>query len=201
MKKVLANGDFHLGHWVSNDTRLLGAVQSSTDGGSSNKNTTCSLGDDPGLILGIVWNPVTDMLGFRVKVASVIYTRVGLLSQVAGLFDPLGTAAPMTVKAKIKLRELGVRGLQWNDPVIGEERSWWEEYFTRIEKLKSILFPRCLFPAEEDIVRTELHTFADASEEACAASCYTRVVYQDGRVLVRHVKTATKLAPFKTVSV
>ena len=201
VKKVLANGDFHLGHWVSNDTRLLGAVQSSTDGGSSNKNTTCSLGDDPGLILGIVWNPATDMLGFRVKMASVIYTRVGLLSQVAGLFDPLGTAAPMTVKAKIKLRELGVRGLQWNDPVIGEERSWWEEYFTRIEKLKSIWFPRCLFPAEEDIVRTELHTFADASEEACAASCYTRVVYQDGRVLVRHVKTATKLAPLKTVSV
>ncbi len=41
----------------------------------------------------------------------------------------------------------------------------------------------------------------DASDEVCAASCYTREVYQDGRVLVRHVKTVTKLAPLKTVSV
>jgi hypothetical protein len=103
VKKMLANGDFYLGNWVSNDTQLLEAVKSSTDGGFSTKDTTCSLGEDPGLILGIVWDPVTDMLGFRVKVASVIYTRVGLQSQVAGLFDPLGTAAPMTVKAKIKL--------------------------------------------------------------------------------------------------
>ena len=49
--------------------------------------------------------------------------------------------------------------------------------------------------------RTELHTFVDASEEACSASCYTRVVYQDDQVLVRHVKMITKLAPLKTVSV
>ena len=58
VKKVLVNGDFYFGHWVSNDTRLLEAVQSSTDGGSSTKNTTCILGDEPGLILGIVWDPV-----------------------------------------------------------------------------------------------------------------------------------------------
>ena len=60
---------------------------------------------------------------------------------------------------------------------------------------------RCLFPKAEEIVLTELHTFADASEEACSASCYTRVVYQDGQVLVKHVKTVTKLVPLKTVSV
>jgi hypothetical protein len=28
----------------------------------------------------------------------------------------------MTVKAKIKLRELVVKGLQWDDPVVGEEK-------------------------------------------------------------------------------
>ena len=64
-----------------------------------------------------------------------------------------------------------------------------------------IEFPRCLFPEEDKIVRTELHTFTDASEEACAASCNTRIVYSDGRVLIRHVKSATRLAPLKTVSV
>ncbi|XP_046459823.1 uncharacterized protein LOC124206177 [Daphnia pulex] len=201
VNKVLADGDFHLGHWVSNSSQLLSAVQPDSDNGTTVKTQVRSISDDPELILGIVWNPSTDHLGFRVKVSRVNYTRVGLLAQVAGLFDPLGTAAPMTVKAKIKLRELGVKGLQWEDPVVGDEKEWWEEYFQKIGRLKEIELPRCLFPKAEEIVRTELHTFADASEEACAASCYTRVVYQDGRVLVRHIKTATKLAPLKTVSV
>ncbi|XP_045034560.1 uncharacterized protein LOC123475636 [Daphnia magna] len=129
VKKVLEGGDFHLGHWVSNSSQLLAAVQSVAENGASGKTPTCRLSDDPDLILGIVWNPSTDNLGFRVKVSSVKYTRVGLLAQVAGLFDPLGTATPMTVKANIKLRELGVKGLQWDDPVIGEEKVWWEQYF------------------------------------------------------------------------
>ena len=99
----------------------------------------------------------------------------------------------MTVKAKIKLRELGVKGLSWNDAVPSDDKSWWCQYFEEIEKLRMIEFPRCLFPEEDNIVRTELHTFTDASEEACAASCYTRIVYSDGRVLIRHVKAVTKL--------
>jgi hypothetical protein len=86
-----------------------------------------SLSDDPGLILGIVWIPSTDKLGFRVKPTTVNYTRVGLLAQVFGLFYPLGKATRMTIKAKIKLRELGVERLQWDDPVIGDEKVWWEQ--------------------------------------------------------------------------
>jgi hypothetical protein len=107
---------------VSNSSQLLSIVQPDSDNGITVKTQVRSLSDDPELILGIVWNPSTDHLGFRVKVSSVNYTRVGLLAQVAGLFDPLGTAAPMTVKAKIKLRELVVKGLQWDDPVVGEEK-------------------------------------------------------------------------------
>ena len=201
VKKVLADGDFHLGHWVSNSKELLAAVQPVAERGAADETMPFSLSYDPGLILGIVWNPSTDKLGFRVKPTTVNYTRVGLLAQVAGLFDPLGTAAPMTIKAKINLRELGVKGLQWDDPVVGEEKAWWELYFQKIERLKEVEVDRCLFPKAEEIVLTELHTFADASEEACSASCYTRVVYQDGQVLVRHVKTVTKLAHLKTVSV
>jgi hypothetical protein len=38
----------------------------------------------------------------------------------------------MTVKAKIKLRALGVKGLKWDDPVVGDEKAWWELYFKKI---------------------------------------------------------------------
>ena len=211
VNEALKRGDFHLGHWVVNDPRILEAVKSphlnqekAVDDVTreTTQDAAVSLGgDDPEMLLGSTYRPATDMMGFRVKVTDVRYTRLGLLSKVAGLFDPQGAAAPMTVKAKIRLRELGVKGLKWDDAVTGEDRAWWEQYFAQLEQLREIQYPRCLFPEEENIVRTELHTFTDASEEACSASSYLRHVYRDGRVLVRHVKSVTKLAPLKTVSV
>lgn len=43
----------------------------------------------------------------------VAYTRIGLTSKTVTVFDPLGFAAPLTVKAKIRLRELCMRGIGW----------------------------------------------------------------------------------------
>jgi hypothetical protein len=140
------------------------------------------------------------MLGFKVKEKETTFTRTGLASVVAGLFDPLGTAAPITVKGKIRLRELGIRGFKWHEVVGKTDVEWWTQYFYTMQQLRDVEFPRGLFPNEEKIVRTELHTFCDASEEACAAVCYVRHYYEDGSVIVRHVKAATKLPPLKTVS-
>jgi hypothetical protein len=202
VSRALASGDFYLGGWASNDPAVLDAIQPACrvkekmDGGAQDLGA-----DELETVLGITWRPSSDQLGFRVKEKEVIFTRVGLASMVAGQFDPQGTAAPMTIKGKIRLRELGVRGLDWTESVNEKDREWWAQYFQTIQQLKDVEFPRCLFEEEEDIVRSELHTFADASEEACAAVCYLRNCYKDGRVIVRHVKAATKLAPLKTVSV
>lgn len=50
-------------------------------------------------------------------------------------------------------------------------------------------------------VKTELHTYGDASEEAYAAVSYIRNVYIVCSVVVRHIKAATKLAPKKVASI
>ena len=202
VQSVLAAGDFHLRHWLSNSVELLAALL--PEKAASDCKTETSLGmatDDPEAVLGIVWRQGSDKLGFRIRLTDVEYTRVGLVSKVAGLFDPLGAAAPMTIKAMIRLRELGLRGLDWKDPISEPDRVWWMEYFKAIEQLRDVEFERCLFPDEDRIVRIELHTFMDASEEACAAAAYVRSVDEDGAVRVRLVKAVTKLAPQKTVSV
>jgi hypothetical protein len=103
------------------------AVLSVAERGAAVEMMPFSLSDDPGLILGIVWNPSTDKLEFRVKPTTINYARMGLLAQVAGFLDPLGMATPMTIKAKIKLRELGVKDLKFDDPVVGDEKAWWEQ--------------------------------------------------------------------------
>ena len=62
-------------------------------------------------------------------------------------------------------------------------------------------FPRHLFKNEADIIRTNLHTFRDASEEADAVVGYIRNTYNDGSSIIRQVKAATKLAPNKAASI
>jgi hypothetical protein len=132
VNKALSSGDFHLNHWVSNDARLLEQL-SLPDPKESSVNTVNLGADDAEMVLGVTWRPATDVLGFRVRLAEINYTRAGLLSKVAGLFDPLGAAAPITVKAKIRLRHLGVKGLKWEDVVTGSDREWWESYFDTMQ--------------------------------------------------------------------
>jgi hypothetical protein len=69
---------------------------------------------------------------------------------VDGQFDPLGAAAPMTIKGKIRLREL----------VGDSDRESWSQYLHIMQQLRDVEFPRCLFEEEKHIFRSELQTFA-----------------------------------------
>lgn len=156
-------------------------------------------------MLGMSWKPTRDVLGFRTESVDgtdeVIYTRIGLVSKTASIFDPIGLAAQVTVKAKIRLRELGYRGLKWHDAVAGTDREWWETWVAGLKQLSKLEVPRCLFPRSKHMVSVHLHTFGDASKEAYSAVTYTRTLYSNGEVVVRLVKAATKLAQTKTLSI
>ena len=52
-------------------------------------------------ILGVKWRPETDEFYFSVDpLSDVVFTKRGLLSKLAALFDLLGLAAAVTVKGK-----------------------------------------------------------------------------------------------------
>lgn len=58
----------------------------------------------------------------------------------------------MTVKVKIKLREVGVKGLNWDDPVVSKKKCLLEaEFLEDHGRLKEIEFARCLFPVTDGI--------------------------------------------------
>ncbi|XP_045023412.1 uncharacterized protein LOC116935800 [Daphnia magna] len=175
VQEALAAGDLHLQGWISNSVEFLNLL--SVDVKASLVEERSLDGDHEEKALGVYWNPTTDVVTFK------------------------GMAAPMTLKAKVKLRELQIQGLQWTDEVTGEAEQWWKKWFETLKQLNDLEIPRCLFEREDFIVRTELHSFGDASEEAYAAVVYLRNVYVDGTVLVRHVRASTKLAPKKTISI
>lgn len=56
--------------------------------------------------LGISWDIATDEFTFQVSTAEKPYTRRGVLSIINSLYDPLGFAAPVSIKGRALLREL-----------------------------------------------------------------------------------------------
>ena len=77
-----------------------------------------------------------DVLSFSIHQPSdIIFTRRGLLSKLASVFDPLGQAAPVTVQVKIKLKIFGLGGLHWGAEILKVEKSWWEDWLHRLPNL------------------------------------------------------------------
>ena len=175
------------------------AVPSDGDLSSHKLGAMISLGESDQMqrVLGVIWNPETDNLGFRVTVPeSIPDTRRSQLSAVASWYDPLGLASPLIVQAKIALRE--VCRLSWDQVVPDEKLAWWRSWFERIRKVADWGVPRCLLPGDEEPTDVQLHIFCDASTEAFAAAAYLRSVQADGKVITRLVMARTRLATVST---
>jgi hypothetical protein len=202
VKNSLLAADLKLQGWISNSPEFLEKLSTTDLSVPASPSSHPLTSESTEKVLGVIWDPSSDSLGFRVtKSSDAALTPVCLAIKVAGVFDPLGTASPLIVKAMIRLRALGIKGLGWYDEITGDDDTWWRSWFLALDQLNMLKMPRCLFPYEVQITHRELHAFCDASEEAYAAVIYIRIHYSDGRVLVRQVRAANKLAPKKTISI
>ncbi|XP_057380657.1 uncharacterized protein LOC130703053 [Daphnia carinata] len=200
VKTALANVDLNLQRWISNSREFMLGI--STDIPEDQPSTHPLIGGADEKVLGVVWNTRSDTIGFKVAdPPDTDFTRVALVSHVAFVFDPLGTASPLIVKAKIRLRELGLKGLDWMDVVIDDDHIWWSRWFEALSQLNAVEMPRSLFPRRLNILTSELHTFCDASEEAYATVIYIHNTDSDGQIIVRQARAANKLVPKKVISV
>ena len=103
-------------------------------------------------ILGVKWNTETDELTFAVvPVEHVTYTRRGLLSKLAGVFDPLGLASPFIIKAKILTQQLCLLGLDWDDPIPNSHLTKWNAWLHKLPELEKVSVPQCIQPKKRNV--------------------------------------------------
>lgn len=146
--------------------------------------------------LGLCWDINADMFTFKVDVADKPYTRHGVLSVVNSIFDPLGLAAPVTIKGKLLLRELSNGVQDWDAPLPDEKVSMWEMWKSSLEELSSLRVPRCYVPMSLSKPKyTELCLFSDASNWAIGAVAYIRAVAEESQCEVGFVMAKAKLSP------
>ena len=183
--KLIGEGGFQVKEWI----------MSSTNGDSKDETFTKGVGKNPS-VLGLTSVQSEDVLKFVIKLnfspkkrgircepdlikenlphqIPTFITKRLVLSQVNGIDDPLGLITPFTVVAKIFLRELWKRKLDWDEDVGEDDRAKVIRFFTNAFELEDISFERCMKPTGS-VGDPVLITFCDASINAFGACSYFR---------------------------
>lgn len=152
-------------------------------------------------MLGLKWSLDDDVMIFEVDTdESITFTRRGLLSKLAGIYDPMGLCAPVVTAGKIMMKGLVIKNANWDDLLENEEKIWWTSWFSELESLTKVRFPRCLSPLD-DFCSSVLYVFCDASGEAFGAVAYLRTKDSDGRVEVRLITAKTRVSPKRPLTI
>ena len=215
IESVLHSGGFQIKNWTKNNspphaapTALFVIEESSTK------------------VLGLHWSPSTDQLLFTVRINfsskvngkftsdnltvtnfkaqfPAILTKRSILSQINGIYDPLGLLSPVTVTAKILMRKVWAyqeKQLDWDDPLPPTLYKEWRDYFLSLLALENISFNRCTKPPNAT-GQPSLIVFSDGSSVAYGSVAYVRWHCTDGSIKVCLLSSKNRLAPIKTVDV
>lgn len=160
-------------------------------------------------VLGLIWRPHNDTLGFNLNFARVpeeivkgsrIPTKREALKTVMSLYDPLGLVSPVTNQAKQILQETWRQGTGWDDELPKEAAQKWTSWISQLQNLRNLEIPR--YHSEFSCARErELHTFVDASETSYAAAVYWRIIDEQGNIHVNLAAAKARVAPLKLTSI
>ena len=152
--------------------------------------------------LGLQWRVETDCFTYDAQLEEKPFTKRGLLSMTASLYDPLGYVGPVVLIPKLIQQELCRQQLDWDDDIPKDLVGGVEEWLKGLPMLKKIEIPRCIRPTGTSLEegQVELHAFSDASEYAYGAVIYARyAVGNDVKVSLLMAKS--RVAPLKLVSI
>ncbi|XP_026736747.1 uncharacterized protein LOC113500239 [Trichoplusia ni] len=205
VRDIHAKACFELKQWKSNSTLLL---QELGEEELIEDMELYKTEEKTERVLGVIWKLNTDELTFNLNLARVpttllegeTPTKREALRIVMSLFDPLGFASPVTIRAKQLLQEVWRRGTAWDDPIDEDLAEQWTTWLTHLQKLRDVKIPR-RYLNYSDAASIQLHIFTDASESAYSAVLYWRTKTPDGEVKLSLIVAKAKVAPLKLTSI
>ncbi|XP_065086466.1 uncharacterized protein LOC135708344 [Ochlerotatus camptorhynchus] len=210
VRMIHGKGGFEIRRWRSNSQDVLNHLGETVFPVVKDLNLDKSDGVER--VLGMLWFPIEDELGFSTQVRNDIAaiidegrrpTKRQVLRCVMSLFDPLGLLAVYTVHGKILIQSIWRSGSDWDEEVGEEAFNRWLKWIGILNQVDGIRIPRCYIgqTASTSLHSVELHVFVDASEEAYSAATYFRFILVDGTVICNLISAKTKVAPLKTLSI
>lgn len=171
-----------------------------------------------GKVLGVAWDPPTDLFTFKFDlnlttkirgrktkgptltmadvdmVKDLKVTRRIALGVAHQLYDPFGLVATYVIKFKIRLRRLIMLDLGWDEAIPEEERLWWTEKMIEMIKADPITFPRSIW-TQGAISKPELIAYFDGSDLAYGCLVYSRWPTTSGSWHTTILSSKAKVTP------
>ncbi|XP_066983800.1 uncharacterized protein [Macrobrachium rosenbergii] len=199
---VCRDGGFRLNQWTANNKCVLATVP---EGERDDSVAVLDLSKDKlptERALGIHWDMNDDNFTFRGDVRDKPYTRRGVLSVVASLYDPLGLVSPFTLLGSKPSKRCAARKLSWDEKMSDTEVLQWEAWLQQFTFLPEFKLRRSLIPpAFGEGASFQLHHFSDASQTGYGVASYLRVVSTDGEVHCTLLMGRARVAPLKRLSI
>lgn len=146
-------------------------------------------------VLGLHWDTHIDAFAYHINMSDIPKTKRGVLSTIAGLFDPIGILGLKILWAKCLMQQLWQEKLNWDEVLPTHISSLWDQFGSELPLLRDVSLPRHIDICHA--VDIQLLGFSDASQKAYAATVYLRVVYKSSEIIIYFLACKTKVAPLK----
>ncbi|XP_058830213.1 uncharacterized protein LOC131689266 isoform X1 [Topomyia yanbarensis] len=193
---LLGKGGCSLRKWASNEQRVLKDLDEDKIAVQNEHRFDT---EETVKTLGICWEPKYDTLRFdpEMRQKADKLTKRSILSAISQLFDPLGLVSPVIVRAKIIMQQLWSLSCGWDDEIPEPVQVKWKRYVQQLQQLSNFRIDRyALLPNS----KVQLHTFADASEQAYGCCIYARSIDTHGNIRVKLLASKSRVAPLKRVT-
>lgn len=191
---LFTKGCFPLGKWASIASAAVHLEE-------NHKQARVEFNSEDGCIkiLGLVWKPDEDTFSFAIHppVMRPVTKRI-LLSSISRIFDPLGFLSPVILLAKILIQDVWKLGIGWDEELPSNIAEGWHNLASGWAELAAISLPRY---ATSVGATWRLVGFCDASMKGYAAAVYLVSGNPDGSTTSALLKSKTKVAPLKYLSV
>ena len=159
-------------------------------------------GNAIGKVLGMGWEPEGDTIQFPLASmdGDAETTKRKCLSLICSIYDPVGLLAPVTVTAKIVLRNIWANKPQidWDHSLPVELQEEWNKFRESLMYVRGLKFHRSIRP--ENGTAPILVMFSDGSKNAYGTAAYVRWHTPDGFVS-RLLAAKSRIAPLKIVNI
>ncbi|KAJ8980849.1 hypothetical protein NQ317_008908 [Molorchus minor] len=108
--ELFSRGGFELVKWATNCPELLKHIPEQCQSSS-----LVNFDVDFLKVLGLQWCPKSDLLCFALKLDKRNCSKRNVLSTLARCFDPLGFLSPVTLQAKLVIKNMWILKLDWDD--------------------------------------------------------------------------------------
>lgn len=170
---------FELKKWSSNTPALLEGIPK-----EGRVSDSLSFEDEKSTVqvLGLNWRPAEDSLGYDLSEIKFVYTKRGVLSVIARIFDPLGFLAPVVLFTKHLMQLIWSSGIAFYDKLQPEVGEMWSQFVLELPSLSLVRVPR--FVETQRGSTYMLCGFCDASIRGYAATVYLSIVLPNDQILV-----------------